>query len=415
MRINYVEPHIRSACSQIGAALLDFWTWEGSWVAGEFCPQIHCRTDRGEFDLFVSSKGSYVLDAGGQQIALYPELTIREFYCDPDSNRLRHLWRQHAPLVIEPGAEIGVRRTSRNVHGTVDLAKWTCVFPLENERNRQGRGYWPGHSHLDGYCRVTSPLSLAVNEQIRRVIIEEPLAQWRVPSDVFVFGEGPPPHPAATKIGGIPYRPREQVWPKGAKSRPLTFLAQICFADSGDIVGALPDDVLLIFGEGQQTAGNCGAGEWDATDQVGLYFEWQPLRIDNPTREEDCPQTDWTLDEFFGVIHRTVDYPAIDPFMMRDGREIHAPTVMAATKIGGVPYWDQYPEEMPGTFLGMLTSFDPLTDVLFPFVNREDPLSADECHKKTVDSSYLQIGDMGHLYLFLETGTGKVIWSLQSG
>ena len=116
---------------------------------------------------------------------------------------------------------------------------------------------------------ITSPLHICHNEQLRRIV--KPLIDWgpEVPVDVFVWASGEPPEPYLTKIGGVPYRPADLDWPVNQYGRPLQFLAQFCFADSKDLVGDLPGDVLLAFVED-------GDYEFES-----LHCEWQQLGIRN--------------------------------------------------------------------------------------------------------------------------------------
>ena len=79
------------------------------------------------------------------------------------------------------------------------------------------------------------------------------------------MAEGEPTDRHVTKIGGLPYRPAKMPWPTGQDGTPMSFLAQINFANSKDLVGELPGDVLLVF-----TPDSDGFIE-------SLSFEWQPL------------------------------------------------------------------------------------------------------------------------------------------
>src|SRR5262249_29999625 len=97
---------------------------------------------------------------------------------------------------------------------------------------------------------LIGPGSLAINEQLRaEAFADNHYRGARVATDVFVWQPGEPPNPATTKIGGIPYRSRSSPWPRDQAGKPVRFIAQLCFADSRDISGDLPGDVLLIFGD----------------------------------------------------------------------------------------------------------------------------------------------------------------------
>ncbi len=139
---------------------------------------------------------------------------------------------------------------------------------------------------------ITSPGQLCRNEQLRvsRSIDEN----WGdgVPTDVFVWANGPPPKPYLTKIGGTPYRPAAEEWPCDRQGNPWGFLGQICFADSLDITGKLPGDVLLIFLDPHESY----RFEWR---DIGLVFEG----------ERYVPEPFGSLAPRHGFIARTVAYP----------------------------------------------------------------------------------------------------------
>ncbi len=73
-----------------------------------------------------------------------------------------------------------------------------------------------------------------------------------IPTDVFVFGKGEPPKPEITKIGGLPYWPSSKPWPTTHDGKPIHFLAQFNFADSKDVTGELPGQLLLVFVEDEE-------------------------------------------------------------------------------------------------------------------------------------------------------------------
>src|SRR5262245_52323890 len=117
---------------------------------------------------------------------------------------------------------------------------------------------------------LIGPASLAVNEQLRaEAFAGRRYRGVRIATDVFVWARGEPPNPAMTKIGGVPYRPRSSTWPRNGEGKPVRFIAQLCFADSRDIFGELPGDVLLIFGDDDALL----------VEPERLVFEWSGLGI----------------------------------------------------------------------------------------------------------------------------------------
>lgn len=120
---------------------------------------------------------------------------------------------------------------------------------------------------LDGET-IGSPFDIYSVETIRKRLELEKHPSH--PADVFVWGEGEPAKPYLTKIGGVPYYPRE-FWPHTENDdKPYIFLAQICFVDSKDVLPfPLPGDVLSIFMR-HDLNGPCLV----CYKPVDLYFQW---------------------------------------------------------------------------------------------------------------------------------------------
>ena len=146
---------------------------------------------------------------------------------------------------------------------------------------------YPSEAHVDRHIKLmqpggeilVGPGSLAVNEQLRAEALAGSCYRGsRIATDVFVWARGEAPNPAMTKIGGVPYRPRSLPWPRDGEGRRIRFIAQLCFADSRDIVGDLPGDVLLIFGDDDALL----------VAPERLVFEWSSLGIQE--RALEVPQ-----------------------------------------------------------------------------------------------------------------------------
>jgi hypothetical protein len=84
-----------------------------------------------------------------------------------------------------------------------------------------------------------------------------------------------------------------------AKRWGVRFIAQLCFADSRDIVGELPGDVLLIFGDDDSPL----------VEPQRLAFEWSSLGIQECALEVPQMGASELLAPYYGVIHRTEDWP----------------------------------------------------------------------------------------------------------
>ena len=249
---------------------------------------------------------------------------------------------------------------------------------------------------------IDGPRGMAAVETIRSAF--DSLGEARA-SDVFIWGLGEPEHPAATKLGGLPYRPADEPWPMSAAGRPLSFMAQVCFADSKDLVGVpgsllrkprpLPGDVLLMFAPGDYLA------DWDDDDQSSLVFEWRSLGLADPVRK--VPPTAKTFAPAFAQIHRTADFP--EPAddhpvrMLFSGRDL---CIVRGTKIGGVPAFDGM---LPGRHLCTLSSLNP-SGGHFPLLNAARP--------QDIPSGLLMMGDLGLLHLFIDAA-GKIRWTVRGG
>lgn len=183
----------------------------------------------------------------------------------------------------------GTRQDPKKHHPVFDLAHWEGQFPLGDDRHEGGL--------------VDNPRDLARVEQARRLARGRGTLGPTVPADVFVWADTPlSEKPWLTRIGGLPWRERGKPWPMHADGVPLTFLGQICFADSKDILPfELPGEVALIFGT-HRTG-------WVSID--GGVLEWAARELEDPEEYTvDAPMS-WNVQlpfAFHGVMHRTVQY-----------------------------------------------------------------------------------------------------------
>lgn len=203
------------------------------------------------------------------------------------------------------------------------------------------------------------------------------------PTDQIFFVAGEPAERSVTKIAGLPYRAAGLPWPRADDGRPMTFLAQFCFAESRDLVGELPGDVLLVFARDEQAY---------LPDPYGdsLWFEWHPLGLRELVAAEAIPAAAWQLRPYFGVRHRTDDGHL-------------AGTPGGQTKIGGEPAWIQAHGSPGGRFLCELGSW------------RGVPAEWDRWGSGSIGrgaGEELSMGDMGCLYFFLNAD-GVIRWSFQ--
>lgn len=289
------------------------------------------------------------------------------------------------------------------MHEVVDIAHWKRLFPLaalraEGETEMKAvMKHSPEFFHTKRAIEkkkafyapwaeaITSPYHLAVIEQYRDERAGDLKGLERVETDIFVCGKGEPKSRAVTKVGGLPYWPKNRDWPCGKDGSPLTFLAQVCFADSPGLAGELPGQVLAVFGD---------EFALDDLDADVLRFEWIELGDEKLIQRDSLPKTQLEVTPCYGAIYRTSDCPnAVRRFRGIDGAKNTA--VLQGTKIGGVPNWIQRPARLAGRFLCSIGSVHPALDQPYPYLNNPRPLKDEE-------PWLLQWGDVGCLYVFID-------------
>lgn len=289
-----------------------------------------------------------------------------------------------------------------------DMGEWSARFPFVPQKNY----WWPDTPPYYEASIITSPIHLCMNERLREAVNDQ--VEWgkAMPIDVFVMAEGEPADRHITKIGGLPYRPRNKPWPRTAEGQPMTFLAQFCFSDSKDLTGHLPEDVLLIFtpGEGYQES---------------LVFEWYPLGLKNLMDANAAPLPSWRFPPCYGHIFRTVGFPRAKvkpehyPAYCENGwltfQGLHVDELQwlfqyQATQIGQAPFLIEFEDaELPieGRLLCTLNSVQPAATDPFPWVNHPLPLFAKDQRERPGYYDHLTFGDLGSLY-FSMTEDGQL-------
>ena len=271
---------------------------------------------------------------------------------------------------------------------------------------------------------VTSPFHLFCVEALRdRFGLRVGRA---VPTDVFVFGKGELPRPDCTQVGGFPYWPMGRFWPIDESGNPYRFFAQINFADSKDLVGELPGDLLLLF-IGDEL-------EW-YFHPMEVQFEWVALGSNIQT-EFDRSLIANTGGPFYGAIYRTADYPdteerlneicveeshnmpilsGVPDWMTPESRvwskfQLRWLPILSGTKIGGETSFVQSGEGVSGQVLCQLASIQAAGCVPYPWINRAEPLGllrqfdANDYDGMTSDpGNEVMFGDMGSIYIFQDS------------
>jgi hypothetical protein len=265
------------------------------------------------------------------------------------------------------------------------LNEWLPRFPLQEL-----------HGHYSG-DDITSPCEICNIEWLRRGMVDQYDWGRGVLVDVFVMSKGEPENRFATKIGGVPYRPRNLPWPCAPSGRPLALLAQFNFTNSFDIVGNLPGDLLLVFGD-------------DSGGPIQpLHMEWQPLAIQDLIRSGDMPSDCMTIAPCFGNRCRMTSYPDAvrttdSKYPQCQGKDVWSPYWIAqpqATQIGRAPYFIQEGDDsLPGQPLCTIASVQPNMHQPYPWVNVPQPLCPEGEWQYGGDE--LMIGDLGCIYIFIE-------------
>lgn len=274
--------------------------------------------------------------------------------------------------------------------------------------------------------QITSPFDLFSVERLRdEHALRRGLA---VPTDVFVMGKGPAPNPALTRVSGVPYWPKSKPWPESKDGAPCQFLAQFCFKDSLDLHRKLPGDLLLIFVPQDDE-------EWLWEPDL-IRLEWAST-AENPALLTDLPKgvKSFSPSEWYGVIHRTLDYPeGIKPARELEVEQAYDLPVLNGTKIGGIPHGIQEQPKLgrnpvtgqpvllpkrkgkaePRTFLCQLTSLQAAPEVPYPWTNRKEPLGLDfDSSGIYCEENDCSFGDMGSIYVYMEP-SGRCIAGAES-
>jgi Domain of unknown function (DUF1963) len=279
------------------------------------------------------------------------------------------------------------------VHEQFDLELWKSRFPLQKHIKDDKFGRWR-NTRAD---YVTSPGELALELQIRDVTQAKRGPFKKAFTDVFVFGKGEPKKLYLTKIGGKPYLSEDVAWPEHEDGMPLSFVAQFCFSDSKDLLGKLPGDVLLIFGSTVDEENL----EWEGDNPDSLTFIWTD--IDEDIELHDIPEDASSFKPYYSHIFRSFDLLDPDPFTESDGVRTLLPAVLPCTKIGGVPFWSQGKEKIPGKFIAMLSD-------LRIYDNKKSLPS------KKLSRSFQAAATLStacYLYFFIHKG--EIFWTPQGG
>jgi hypothetical protein len=220
-----------------------------------------------------------------------------------------------------------------------------------------------------------------------------------VATDTFVFGYGSPSRRWSTKVSGIPFWPRNRPWPASRGTNGFQFLAQFCFLDSRDLARALPGDILLLF---------VPADDFRWVDEPRrIRFEWASMSEGPPIEHLPKGVKAYMDSEWYGVIHRTFDYPdAIRKAKSLEISQSHELPVLNGTKIGGVPHFIQRGmSRVKGkrSFLCQLASLQAAPNVPYPWTNRKKKMTLGFNSGGIYwQENQCTFGDMGSIFIFID-------------
>jgi len=273
-----------------------------------------------------------------------------------------------------------------------------------------------------------SPISPVLIEHYREQAAQKRQLGSGVGVDRLVLGRGELVRREVTKVGGLPYRPAGTPWPKDNKGQPLEFMVQFSFAESLDIVGDLPGDVLLVFAEVGEALIPVNKRSFIVDPRYHgdvLQFEWQPRGMTALCSVGDCPSPRvefpvcqvmrWrsTDSQYMPEAEREIGHVVPDDLLSQNqfwkNTTLKALQIHPRMKIGGLPFCPPGGcSELPsGKFLCSFWGVNPAFDVPYPWFNEPRPLSLDECGLR---SNMLLFRDGCCLNFFLEAD-GRINWS----
>jgi len=211
----------------------------------------------------------------------------------------------------------------------------------------------------------------------------------------------------------------------------MVFLCQFCFADSRDIVGRLPGDVMVVFARtkddplpAKTIAEIIGCGASLIVNPLyddSLKVEWYPLGLDRLATTQEIPDTSIVFPTCYGVRHRSRDYIDVSrtvrglarvlPSYLLPEKEqttafvLHALARHYGTKIGGIPFGFDPPEVEPGgKYIASFAGASFPSECLYPTVDHSEPFTL---HETISDENWLGFGSGIHFFL---KGDGTVDW-----
>lgn len=264
---------------------------------------------------------------------------------------------------------------------------------------------------------VTTPLSVVALERARAIIQPLPDECQARPADLFIFNQGEPVDRSVTKVGGLPCRPASWPWPTNPKYGPLTFLGQFNFADSRDLVPAIPADLLLVYSAAIPPVME---DERNPEPQPWLYTEWYDQTRGDPLIElSQVPPNSHNIPVFWGTRYRAIDCLETEQACSAIMEELRlhgywgdtgrgaaqCSLLLNGWKVGGHSRLRATGgSEARGTLLCTATSFMTDEDLPYPWLNHPAPVS-----KEVMYANAILWWDGFSLELYL-TEDGSIDW-----
>lgn len=269
----------------------------------------------------------------------------------------------------------------------MNTAKKRDSFHLDEWWDRVGPLVVPDKWGNRALGAIIGPRDACSLVRLRQLVREHISFGHAVPADVFLLGTGEAPSREWTKIGGLPFWPRDRPWPHGDTQKPLPFLAQFNFRDSLDIVGQLPGDLLVLFGDKDHPA--TIVAKWQSSSYNGCLIGRDDMPIEPVTAR------------FYGTRWRTESYPdATWPadLILEDGSRVLEPWLVCeilGMQIGPSPLLPPgkgRPWKTERIICSMCAIF-PQPDVPWQFTNRAEPLTEQEAAQLSLDLSEYKDAD----------------------
>ena len=258
-----------------------------------------------------------------------------------------------------------------------------------------------------------SPREVALRENQLRLVLRELDPGPRIPAQYLLYGAATAATREQSRIGGLPYRPRDLEWPKDRDGRPKEFVCQIDLSDSSRLLPELPGQIMLLF-----------ASDEEGSDDA-FTLEWYPLGLRDLVSSRDLPKFNFTFPMVRGApvscyLYETFDYPeATNRTRGTRFEKWNSFGMPCGAKIGGFCK-SSTPENQ---HILTLESIRFIVDEPYPFVRRKikNPRSAlDRLFWKVAGSirratgvrnrcyDILMIGDLGRIHVFKDA-TGQFL------